>query len=48
MILVIKRRMMRWAVHLAPTTERRSVYRVLVEKPEGKRPFGRTRLRWEG
>ena len=27
--------------------ERRGVYRVLVEKPEGKRPLGRPRLRWE-
>jgi len=27
--------------------ERRSVYRVLMGKPEGKRPFGRPRLRWE-
>ena len=27
--------------------ERRSVYRVLVEKPESKRPLGRPRLRWE-
>jgi hypothetical protein len=28
--------------------ERRGVYRVLVEKPEGKRPLGRPRRRWEG
>jgi hypothetical protein len=27
--------------------ERRGVYRVLVEKPVGKRPLGKTRLRWE-
>ena len=27
--------------------ERRGVYRVLVEKPEGKRPLGRSRYRWE-
>ena len=27
--------------------DRRGVYRVLVGKPEGKRPFGRPRLRWE-
>jgi len=27
--------------------DRRGVYRVLVRKPEGKRPFGRPRLRWE-
>ena len=29
-------------------SERRGVYRVLVEKPEGKRPLGRPRHRWEG
>ena len=28
--------------------ERRGVYRILVEKPEGKRPLGRPRRRWEG
>jgi hypothetical protein len=28
--------------------EERKVYRVLVEKPEGKRPFGKPRRRWEG
>jgi len=32
---------------LASKGERRGVYRVLVGKPEGKRPFGRPRLRWE-
>ena len=38
---------MRWAVHVADTVERRVVYRVLVEKPYGKSPFGRLRHRWE-
>ena len=38
---------MRWAGHVARRGERRGVYRVLVGKPEGKRPFGRSRLRWE-
>ena len=43
---VIKSRIMRWAGHVARMGERRSVYRVLVEKPEGKRPLGRPRARW--
>jgi len=38
---------MRWAGHVARMVERRSVYRVLVGKPEGKRPLGRPRRRWE-
>ena len=43
---VIKSRM-RWAGHVARIRERRGVYRVLVGKPEGKRPSGRARRRWE-
>jgi hypothetical protein len=38
---------MRWAVHVANIGERRGVYGVLVGKPEGKRPLGRLRHRWE-
>ena len=38
---------MRWAGHVAHMGERRVVFRVLVGKPEGKRPLGRTRRRWE-
>ena len=38
---------MRWAEHVARMVERRGVYRVLVGKPEGKRPLGRLRRRWE-
>ena len=38
---------MRWAGHVALTGEKRGVYRVLVGKPEGKRPLGRPRCRWE-
>ena len=38
---------MRWAGHVAHMGERRVVYRVLVGKPEGKRPLGRLRHRWE-
>jgi hypothetical protein len=44
---VIKSRKMRWAGHIARMGERRDVYRVLVGKPEGKRPLGRPRSRWE-
>ena len=43
---VIKSRRMRWAGHVA-CMERRSVYRVLVERPERKKPLGRPRLRRE-
>ena len=38
---------MTWAGHVARMGERRGVYRVLVGKPEGKRPLGRPRSRWE-
>ena len=38
---------MRWAGHVVHMEKRRGVYRVLVGKPEGKRPFGRPRRRWE-
>ena len=40
-------RRMRWAGHVARTGERRGVYRVLTGEPEGKRPLGRPRRRWE-
>jgi len=46
-IRVIKSRRMRGAGHVARLGERRGVYRVLVQKPEGKRPLGRPRRRWE-
>ena len=39
---------MRWAGHVARMGKRRGVYRDLVEKPEGERPLGRPRRRWEG
>ena len=38
---------MRWAGHVARMGKRRGVYRVSVGKPEGKRPLGRPRSRWE-
>jgi hypothetical protein len=44
---VIKSRRMRWAGHVARTREGRGVHRVLVGKPEGKRPLGRPRCSWE-
>ena len=44
---VVKSRRMRWAGHVAPIREGRGVHRVLVGQPEGKRPLGRTRCRWE-
>jgi len=37
----------RWAGHVAGMGERRGVYRVLIGKPEGKRPLMRPRRRWE-
>jgi hypothetical protein len=38
---------MRWAGHVALTVKMRNGYKILVGKPEGKRPFGRHRRRWE-
>jgi hypothetical protein len=38
---------MRWAGHVAPRGEEREVHRVLVGKPEGKRPLGRPKRIWE-
>jgi hypothetical protein len=46
-VRVIKSRRMRWAGHVARTGEGRGVYRVSVGRPEGKRPLGRPRRRWE-
>jgi len=43
---VIKSRI-RWAGHVAHMRETRGLYRVLVGKPERKRPLGRSRHRWE-
>jgi len=45
-VRVIKSRRMRWAAHVARMSEKRGVYRVLVGKPEGRRPMGRPRRRW--
>jgi hypothetical protein len=46
-VRVVKSRSMRWAGHVARMGEGRGVHRVLVGKPEGKRPLGRRRRRWE-
>jgi hypothetical protein len=45
-IRMIKSRRMRWARHVARMGETRNAYRILVRKPKGKRPLGRTRRRW--
>jgi hypothetical protein len=44
-IRIIKSRRMRWARHVARMGEKRNAYRLLVGKPEGKRPLGRPRCR---
>ena len=46
-VRVVKSRRMRWAGHVARMGEGRGVHGVLVGKPEGKRPLGRPRRRWE-
>ena len=38
---------MGWAWHVARMGERRGVYKILVGKPDGKRPLGRPRSRWQ-
>jgi hypothetical protein len=43
---MIKSRRMRWVGHVAQMGEKRNTYRILVGKPEGKRPLGRRRSRW--
>jgi hypothetical protein len=46
-IQVIKSRRLRWAGHVARMRAKRGAYRILVGKPEGRRPLGRPRRRWE-
>ena len=46
-VRVVKSRRMRWAGHVARMAEGRGVHRVLVGKPEGRRPLGRPRHRWQ-
>jgi hypothetical protein len=45
-IRIIKSRRMRWAGHIGRMGEKKNAYRILVGKPEGKRPLGRPRRRW--
>jgi hypothetical protein len=45
-IRIIKSRRMRWAGHVAGMGEKMNAYRLLVGKPEEKRPVGRSRRRW--
>ena len=45
-VRVIKSRRMKWAGHVARMGEERRVYRVLVEKPERRRPLGKPTCRW--
>jgi hypothetical protein len=46
-IRVTKSRRMRWAGHVARMVEGRGAYRILVGRPEGRRPLGRPRRKWE-
>jgi hypothetical protein len=46
-VRVIKPRRLRWARHVTRIGERRGIYNILVEKCEGKKPFGKPRLKWE-
>jgi hypothetical protein len=45
-IMMMKSRKMRWAGHVARTGAKTNAYRILVGKPEGKRPLARPRCRW--
>jgi hypothetical protein len=46
-VRVIKARRMRWAGHVARMGELRGAYNILVGRPEGRRPLGRPRRRWD-
>ena len=46
-VRVIESRRMRWSGHVARMEEGRGLHKVLVGKPEGKRPLGIPRRRWE-
>jgi hypothetical protein len=47
-IIMIKSRRMSWAGHVARMGEKRNAYRILVGKPEGKRPLGKPKCMWVG
>jgi hypothetical protein len=44
--VIIKPKRIRWLEHVVGTRQKRNVYRLLVGKPEGKRPLGCARRRW--
>jgi hypothetical protein len=46
-IVHVESRKMKWAGHVLRRGENKGAYRVLVERPEGKRPLGKHRSRWE-
>ena len=46
-VRVINSRRLKWAGHVAKMEEGRSVFKILIGKPTGKRPLGRPRRRWE-
>ena len=46
-VRVIKSRKLRWACNVARMEESRSAFKILTDKPTGKRPLGRPRRRWE-
>ena len=46
-VRVIKSRRLRWGGHVARMEESRSSFKILIDKPTGKRPLGRPRRRWE-
>jgi hypothetical protein len=46
-VRLIKARRIRWAGHVAHIGEVRGTYNILVGRPEGRRPLGRPRRRWE-
>jgi hypothetical protein len=45
-IRIFKSKRMRWAGHVARISKKRNEHKLLVRKPEGKRPLGRPRFRW--
>jgi hypothetical protein len=47
-IRVMKLRRIRWVMQVARMGKRRGAFRVFVWRPEGKRPLGRPKHRWEG
>ena len=46
-LLTLKSRRLRWAGHVARMGDRRRAHKILLRKPEGKRPRGRPKIRWE-